>query len=285
MGMYDYLGDSQIKAFYVSGNPIHADENGIVYQPYAMGGNLRHYTYGDKVPYYSFFYNYGKNFIIFDERPFTMDENTDNIHIIENGIYTKSYNHKNVPNNLKLELVVSYTGIPLNITKSSDFETMINESIEKEEKYQELIEKYETEAGIFKIKNIEELKKHTADEIKENFKKADEIRNKVGSETIFAHHKKWFKDEKSEEYIQINKGFKLGYLLDIIINRDFHEYEKYLMMNIFMEETNIYDLIDEYLDWTEEDITKEKILEIINKYKESPSEEITKDFIEKSENN
>ena len=74
MGMYDYLGDSQIKAFYVSGNPIHADENGIVYQPYAMGGDLRHYTYGDKVPYYSFFYNYGKNFIIFDERPFTMDE-------------------------------------------------------------------------------------------------------------------------------------------------------------------------------------------------------------------
>ena len=60
--MYDNLDDIQVKCFPISW--WSTNDNA----PYGMGGDLRYYTVGDTVPWITPFYNYGKNFIIYDYR-------------------------------------------------------------------------------------------------------------------------------------------------------------------------------------------------------------------------
>lgn len=92
MGMYDTLNGEQVKcfpwySFYVSS----IDSEGVVS---GHGGDLRYYRTGDKIPYRSLAYNYGKDFIIFD---FMVDMISDEIgnwvaHIVKDGrLYASIY--------------------------------------------------------------------------------------------------------------------------------------------------------------------------------------------------
>lgn len=83
MGMYDTLNGEQVKIFYIAHAMLPDDfimDGCISYS----GGDLRNYDKGDEVPYRTLYYNLGKDFNIYDLKPYDHDEPI--IHIIRNGI-------------------------------------------------------------------------------------------------------------------------------------------------------------------------------------------------------
>lgn len=85
MGMYDTINYEQVKCF--DWVYYHYDEiikNKLNY----VGGSLKYYKDGNKVPYKSLLYNYGKNFMILDVRPeYDADLEEANIEDIIDGTY------------------------------------------------------------------------------------------------------------------------------------------------------------------------------------------------------
>lgn len=97
MGMYDNIGKGyQIKCFYV---PIIAKDlpENFGLPPvtklsmWASGGNLMDFHMFSKVPYKTMWYDYGKDFLIFD--PNNVD-NSGMVHIIRQGRYIGSVHHR-----------------------------------------------------------------------------------------------------------------------------------------------------------------------------------------------
>ena len=90
MGMYDTLNGEQVKCFpWYSFDVMSLSPEGSIG---GHGGGLKYYGNGDKIPYRSLAYNYGKNFIIFDFNPdFDPNNATDWIaHVIEGGFLKAS---------------------------------------------------------------------------------------------------------------------------------------------------------------------------------------------------
>lgn len=86
MGMYDYVNGEQVKCFSI---PVYYGKNEI--RECGIGticGNLKHFKTGENVPYKSYHYDYGQDFMIFDEFPefFKSEEkvNEELIKLIEN---------------------------------------------------------------------------------------------------------------------------------------------------------------------------------------------------------
>ena len=95
MGMYDTLNGEQVKCFpWYSFDVSPIDTEGVVS---GHGGGLKYYGNGDKIPYRSLAYNYGKNFIIFDFNPdFDPNNATSWIaHVIEGGCLKASIYKEN----------------------------------------------------------------------------------------------------------------------------------------------------------------------------------------------
>ena len=69
MGLYDNFLDTQVKVFSSPCNILHrksVELNDVELDFYSAGGKLRHFKIGQKVPYATPFYYYGKKVFIND---------------------------------------------------------------------------------------------------------------------------------------------------------------------------------------------------------------------------
>ena len=284
MGMYDYLEGEQVKLFDFPCNPLKRNSNklnDVFYQEHFIEGNFRRYKKGNKVPYRTLFYNYGENFIVFDYRYFSFEKEEPLIHVVENGIYVNSFRYSKIPDDLKIDLVVDKFGHPVNIVKKEDFKDIIDEFLFYDEKYFELINKYEKELNVFKV-SIENFRSHTKEENKINIKKATEARDKAFKESFDIFNKKWIKDKLDPVVIGINKCSEFGYIIHSVKNNEnIHEWEKYKIVQLFISEQikDINELIEEYVSWVQDLTTKVEIVSIIDKYNSEIPNEVVKEYL------
>lgn len=146
MGMYDYLGEYQVKLFYIP----------LFYKPFSedggyslthSGGSLRSFGKGDQLPLETGYYKYCKDFCIFDNNCEDYGECglgvfRDLVHIIKDGMYLKTvvlddFDEKDIG-----DAVYTYYGRMLNINNKKDFYEHLKILKELEIKDKEIQNKY-----------------------------------------------------------------------------------------------------------------------------------------------
>lgn len=130
MGMYDFLGKTQVKLF-TDPVVLHPDSIGVVKEPitelkyWPMTGNLKTYNVFNKVPYRTMYYDYGKNFMVFDPRGLI---DAGRVYIIMYGRYIGSIHYSMMANDMyNITTVVDTKGEALNVKRASDFGVMLKD--------------------------------------------------------------------------------------------------------------------------------------------------------------
>lgn len=283
MGMYDNLGEDQVKVFGVSCSPLSIkskDMNDVAFEPYVMGGNLRYYKKGDEVPYKTPFYNFGKDFMVFDYRSF-MAEYGLVVHIIKDGKYYRTVKHDKVPKTIPVGLVVDNYGEPINIHTPGDFVEIAASHKYYMELYDELRDKYTAEAGVSKyIPSIDEFKAMDENIRIDYLNKQSEAFEKARKESLGKFSEQWYLSNDSEEYKMINGGFIVGIVVDACLDTErTHEWDKYKIVQLFTQKIkekneDIETYIKGYLEWDKE-FDEQILRDIFDKYsKEIPQEVI-----------
>ena len=204
MGMYDYINGEQVKCFpwitYVNdGFP------GI--KLWEHGGNLNGYENGDKVPYRSLAYNYGKYFEILDTEPEFEGEQF-LLHVIRDGKVFKTMNYMSEANEVDAALkyfpVFGYRGDSLIWVKSyEDIVRYINAQKEYRNELDELKkESDELRKEWFSVSHGIGLLDKNSDEYKERWEKYTKLYNKIQKQKekeqpainklVEAFRKKWY---------------------------------------------------------------------------------------------
>lgn len=246
MGMYDYMGGEQIKCFPLVFVNLREDNS---FNIGSIGGNFRGYKKGDKVPYQTLYYNYGKNFAILDYFPALCKKSDYKVHLIEKGKYIKTVSYKRIPKNYSVGKVVNYNGKELNIHSADDFKFFINDLSEIIRKDNELTDYYNK---VFNVKgyNLDDLKKNriSSEEFIADLNKREKVLNMVCEETTKPFSEKWYIEEEVEENLLV------GYLLDSYMKLDksesdwnniFDSFIKYMKDNNMVYE----DLYEKYMSW------------------------------------
>ena len=293
MGMYDNLAEHQVKVFGVSCSPLSIksqDMNDIAFEPYIMGGNLRSYKKGDEVPYKTPFYNYGKDFMIFDYRYFIEDCDLV-VHIIKDGKYYRTLKYDQIPKSTVIGLVVDNYGEPLNIKERQDFIQIAEDSKYYMNLYNELREKYATEAGVSKhIPSIQEFKAMDENIRLEYLNKQSKAFDRAQKDSLKKFSEKWYLTNDSHEYKMINDGFIVGVVIDACLDTEHtHEWDKYKIVQLFIEQIRerneeLEDYIKKYLEWNCE-FDEQTLRNIFNKYSKPIPEEVVNSYMHSASKN
>lgn len=284
MGLYDELGYEQVKCFpdaivkYCKKWDSDSEEE--VLESYELGGKLKYFRRGHIVPYITLYYNYGKDFMIFDYR--NEDKNGYiPVHIIRNGRYLRSVDYRCIPNRYKIGLVINKYGDILNVYTKSDFKQLVKEF----KYYEEIFRKEYTEN--------EKVKAFLAREIEfdENFENiVNEIANleeEVISKTFDIFTKNWVNigiddwskyscnellnwenfNSSEKEDIKVHGGYVIGCLLHSIQNDYYSQDERKRVIKGYVEKikgsNKSFDgMLMFYLKWCEMskiDIDREKV--------------------------
>ena len=273
MGMYDYLGDEQVKVFSVPLVNISShDENleNIKCHYGYSGGRLVGYGRRSSVPYKTLFYNYGENFIVFDYRGF-VEENEDlQMHVVKNGKYSKSYAITEIPKSFIMSTVVDNYGRKLNIENTSEFLECHKESVASHILHQDLKKKYCEEAGIpWRLPHIDEFKAMSNEERDDFLKKYDDCSNRAFDESLKVFANKWISDEDFADptYIgAIIHEMRCGSRPEWVWYPICKDYVKNIAIKDF---SSLEVAIDKYIQWCKEynvACTKEEVVAIFDKY-------------------
>jgi hypothetical protein len=149
VGMYDYLGDYQIKIFNI---PIYyGKEYGMGY----IGGQLRSYYVGEDLTLQTLWYKYPDNFTILDENAFNGDDEQSKsvVHIIKNSKYFNTVLLEEFDEKYIGENVYDYYGTLLNIRTKNDMYNFIKLKQKLKEKQNELEKSFFPEGAFECIKN------------------------------------------------------------------------------------------------------------------------------------
>lgn len=213
MGMYDIICSEQVKVF-----PLVIYSDSIDSKFHFVNGNLRSFGIGSKVPYYSFTYNYSKNFIIFDSHCNIIEENIDFIlHIITDGCVELSITSDDITPELQEKIdsycnqnykVISYFGDELNIHSIQDMRNFNLETLDVQNKrdilrkdWNEIFkEMTHTIYGIGAIdKNSEEYKERMSKfkTLQEQLHAEESKFEKEESELLSKHTNKWYIPENN----------------------------------------------------------------------------------------
>lgn len=149
MGVYDYLGTTQVKCFYEpvmnylltpTQYDMKKDSKSLPFDIWFMHGRLKEYRSLQKIPYKTLYYNYGKSFMVFDP---SNVEGTQLVHIIQMGRYIMSVEWCKLNTILHpIRLVVDKTGQPLNIHHKKDFGKILTDYTTYQHIYQNIIKAY-----------------------------------------------------------------------------------------------------------------------------------------------
>ena len=287
MGMYDNLGNYQVKVFGVPLTPLSQDSENpekMVFSPYESGGKLRYFKENARVPYKNLIYNYGKNFIVIDYRCFLMKNEFEIIHIIENGRYKKSINYRELPECYRINLVLDNYGKILNIHHKRDFADIIREHKEAFKKYNRLKKEYceafntEENLSIFKYKQM------SPEAQKEYIKNHSIAMDKAFNESLKLFSDKWLVSPDSDIYKKINDTTALGFVIAECINQKAIEWEKYITVQAYSEQIakknlTINEMIKRYCSWNH-DVKETEVREIISKYSAQIPECVEKEYKE-----
>lgn len=131
MGMYDYLGNTQVKCFYdpivehdLKDFPDLNREEIASLQMWPTTGSLREFKFMSMVPWKTMWYDYGKKFMVFDPDDV---EGTGLIHVILGGRYIRSIHYSKLNTKLcPIVRVISKVGDELNITRKEQFQEILD---------------------------------------------------------------------------------------------------------------------------------------------------------------
>ena len=292
MGMYDNLGEWQVKCFGVSTVSISPNKKGTFdLSLHCMGGNLRYYPRGFTVPYKTSYYNYGKDFMVFDYRTFNYDEPIYEddlmIHIIRNGHYFRSVRYDKLPSRYEIGLVLDNYGEVVNIKTHNDFKEIVYDWRYSHVLYDELSEKYRNEMGIPDMLRMNrfDLEKYSRDEVTSLLEKNRVCMDRASEEALKPFSDTWYKDTKRKNE-EINWGWPFGALYDALEFQRISEFDKYWIARLFVEEVEKKEIgftiaLDNYFDWCnlyDIEIDKDKFLNFFSKYLKEIPDKIVQDY-------
>lgn len=291
MGMYDYLGEEQVKCFGVPTVGIRPKDDGFQLFTHCMGGNLRYYHKGSTVPYKTPFYNYGKDFMVFDYRTFNYGEpiidDELRVHIIKNGRYFRTVRYDRVPSRYKIGLVLDNYGEVVNIKTHNDFKEIVYAWRYSHILYDELQEKYREEMGIPNMLRFNrlDLEKYSKEEINEMFEKQRKCMDKASEEALKPFSDTWYAGTEGINK-EMNKGWPFGALYDALENLRISEYDKYWIARLFVEQIEkeghslMFDL-GEYFNWCIENgivVDRLKFMTFFSTYLRDIPEDVIKEY-------
>jgi hypothetical protein len=266
MGMYDYLGTDgeQVKCFYV---PIfQVDEQTGKSSFGSSGGMLK--GYNKEVPFKTFYYNYGKNFIVFDYQLRLYDYPI--VHVIQNGEYFGTFEYDKVPDDITFDKAIDEYGDELNIRTIDDILWFI-ETWDDMRTTQEILEaKYCKKAGVpLKIPSFKEFNMSPEKHL-EYMRLRKNIQTRVQKKTSIPFHAKWYESDSEVPYM-------LGGILCLSKASPFNEYSlKDSDISIlcrdaieYLREKGIDNPIDEYIEWAKEndiELTENEIREFFEEH-------------------
>lgn len=281
MGLYNYLGNEgeQVKCFYVPCIHVKRDpKTGMANAEfYTSGGLLNSYT--KEVPYRTYYYNYGKDFLILDyvciyDEPF--------VHIIQNGEYVDTVNYQKVPQNTIFDIVIDNYGRRLNIQSLEELTQFIAEYNQSKELEQELEKKYFAEANMsIKIPSVEYFKDMSQDEMYKYFNRRSAIYDEIYKVANKPFVDQWLLPEEPEVSI-------IGLLLSDYEKKrqedneflDAYEYEWHVAFPAVVQhlkKLGIENPIEAYLEWAKHnkiEIDKNYIYQLFEKYSQPCSKEL-----------
>lgn len=243
MGLYDYLGENQVKVFGVNSVYIsEKDRNVLMYG--CAGGELRYYKKGQEVPYKTLFYNYGKNFTIIDVMSIIWGREEDEVvHTIRDGKYENSYSFGNIPDNLDFTTVVNKNGTKLKVSSIEDIKAMVKDITAWKEKRDELFLKRHDEMVALRkiINNPDEAEDKRFKAVKE----MDAIIKEINNYSTVPMDK--WEDETSR--IDSNE---IGVLLDTL-EKNYPDKDDVLRVFKETHKENFDELVRAYMGWFEPD--------------------------------
>lgn len=234
MGMYDELGGIQVKCFGIPCIGFNNDEKLLrerQFYCHTMGGRLRYYKKGDKVPCTTPFYDYGPNFAIYDWNIFSEEYKNDLcVLVIQDGKFIGKYKlNSRVLKRLLKEGKISYFvdkyGYPFVCEKQSDLIDIVDEGIYTRNKNNELEDEYLNEFSNGKytsariLFNREYMNSLSSDEVNRFLVLHNKAADKASAETFKVFRDKWFKPQQHLDD-EINFGWELGSLYYILKNKN-----------------------------------------------------------------
>lgn len=196
MGMYDYLGEHQVKCFSISNIliedeicnflPTEKDSN-FKLQNYYINGELRCYSRGHLVPYKTLYYNYGLNFIVFHYQDIFYNIVDIPVHIIKDGIYHKSVLCSKLSNRYSIFPVIDNVGSLLNIETIGDFKELLGEAQYYMKKYHEYFGNF----SIIEYFKTDEFKNKSSKEKVEICQKYDNFSSDCFNKSLKIFNENW----------------------------------------------------------------------------------------------
>ena len=150
MGMYDSFRETQVKCFLYPCNILHRKSeklNDVELEFYCSSGKLSGFDIGNKVPYETPVYSFGKTFAIIEFSQIDIKDSPPQVIIIRNGkFYAKKHYLKITDNDIKdINLFIDRYGNPLKIYTASDICNCITDINKSYEKFISLNDMYEKE--------------------------------------------------------------------------------------------------------------------------------------------
>lgn len=292
MGMYDTFNGEQAKCFFVPCGSINRDSkelNDVHLSYYTSGGRLRYFAIGDEVPYKTPYYNYGKDFVIFDYRMF-LDCAMPEAIIIRNGklvaiIPADEVTDEDIKN---IPMFVNNYGDILNITSANDLLLIVKEYKKAREDYDDLHEKYEKELGCENLfGRREELKTMSEEEVARLFDLAEQVRTRAFDETYRIANNKWYCEEE-EKNRAVHGGFTFGYMYDNLTGDYMDEWEKHKAVRLLKEKMeedgeSYEEGFEKFIQWVKDGeigLNEEDIRTLFKKYEKEPTKEVEKAYLE-----
>ena len=290
MGMYNTLNGEQVKCFFVPCGSIDRDSkelNDVRLSYYTSGGRLNYYAIGDEVPYKTPYYNYGKDFVIFDYRIYH-DCGAPEVIVIRDGklyatISSLDVTDKDIEG---ISLFVNNYGDILNINSADDLRQIVKDYKNTMERYDELNEQYEKEYGCENLfGRREEIKQMNEDEVARLFELSREARNRAWNETYRITNNKWYCEDE-EKTKKVHGGFTFGYMFDNLSGDYMTEWEKYKAVAFLKEKLqedgeSFEDGLEKYIVWAKNaGIDENDIRKLFEKYDREPTENVIKEYLE-----
>ena len=293
MGLYTTIVDTQVKCFTETCGLLKRNSkelNDVELDLYQSGGKLDYYTKGHKVPYVTPFYNYGKDFAIFDFRVFNENESPVII-FIRNGIVNKLLSAKKIEEKDMhgIKLWVDNYGDPIRIQRARDILDISKEFYRSECEYASLCEKYDKETGVsdvFAPGFAEKMKTMPEGEAIKKIETASANHKRAFNESLNLFNKKWRFDKDSSIARNVNGFEDIGYLYCALNADHFLEWEKHKALELYVKKSDSIAFaqeVEKYIEWvdtTDLPITREDIINTFDKYMDEPTIKCINDYLE-----